>query len=484
MIMYTKFKKTNNMKIKSLIIITVLVFCSCTRDNYLDFQPKGFILPTNLEDFRLLLDQNEGEGAYSTGFATTHFESLYATDNMQLTDSLVLALGLDRPSIAAYTFSDNLYAAGDDPEWNGYYNQIYNANIIIDGLEKLDTDAVGEKNALMAEAKLHRAFAYFNLVNLYGVHYDPSTATTDLGVPIREGVELEGLDYTRASVQEVYDYIIKDVLASYEDLPDLNAQKFRFRPSKAGTAGLLAKIHLYQADYNAALSEVNKALDIYSTVRDMNIDVDSTLGFGNITLPFAQEDDEIVWYKGISRVNDSPAILKKDVVANLYDANDLRIQGFFDPNILFSQDINDLDDILYWGKTYSRIIPTGINTPDLWLIKAECEARLGNITEANTALNTLSKQRFITDAYTDVNITDQNELLDYIKEERRRELIGQPDRLFDIKRYNRFDGDNISITRQYNGEINTIEPNSLNWAFPIAQKYILLNPEIEQNPRD
>jgi len=198
------------MKIKIPIIIIILVFCSCTRDNYLDFQPKGFILPSNLEDFRLLLDQTEGADqlSVSIGFAATHFEALYATDNMQLTDSLGIAMALERPSIAAYTFADNIYSAGDDPEWNSYYNQIYSANILIDGLVKLDDDPAGEKNALIAEAKLHRAFAYFNLVNLYGLHYDPSTAATDLGVPIREGIALDDLDYTRSSVQEVYDYII------------------------------------------------------------------------------------------------------------------------------------------------------------------------------------------------------------------------------------------------------------------------------------
>jgi hypothetical protein len=115
---------------------------------------------------------------------------------------------------------------------------------------------------------------------------------------------------------------------------------------------------------------------------------------------------------------------------------------------------------------------------------AECNARLGNVQAANDALNTLRENRFEAEDFTPLQISDQAELLAFVKDEIRREKAPSTLRTFDIKRYNRFDNDNITISRSFRGETVTIAPNSLNWAFPIAQNYINANPEIEQNPRD
>ena len=71
-----------------------------------------------------------------------------------------------------------------------------------------------------------------------------------------------------------------------------------------------------------------------------------------------------------------------------------------------------------------------------------------------------------------------------MKEERRRELIRSTDRIFDIKRYNHFDNDTISLIHNLGDETATLEANSLNWAFPIGRVYINQNPEIIQNPRN
>lgn len=470
-----------------LLIVGVIVLTGCTRENFLDFVPKGNIIPTKIEDYRLMLDQAEQNlNGIGNGFANSHFESLYVTDNMQFTQPIAVALGFQNNAIAAYTFRENLYLASEeDSEWSNYYNQIYTANVVLAGLDEVTNGTEQEKNQLKAEAKLHRAFAYFNLVNLYSVHYEPNSAATDLGVPIREGIELEGVDLTRASVQEVYDNIIADITSSTSDLESISANDVRFRPSEAGALGLLAKVYLYQGNYDQALTQIDQALAIYNTVRDMNTDVGDG-GFGAIELPLASSDDEVVWFKGSRRPNTPAAILDTTLINTLYEENDLRGQSYAGIEILITnQEIEERVEYGFYGRTFNRTIPAGINVPDLLLMKAECEARLGNnLTAANDALNALREKRFATDTYVSVNITDQNALLDFVKEERRRELMGQPERMFDLKRYNRFDNAGISLVHEYDGIDYTLAPNSLNWALPIAQKYILLNPEIIQNPRD
>ncbi len=475
------------MKIKTLLLfISAITLMGCTRDNFLDFQPIGIVIPSELNDYRLILDQvesnDEGEG---NGFTTSHFEAFYMTDNISLTKGIFIALGLENSSFSAYTFQDRMYlSAQEDPEWRNYYNQIYMANVVFNGVNTISNATDKEKNSLKAEARLHRAFAYFNLVNLYSVHYNPQTAASNLGVPIRDGIELEGVDLTRASVQQVYDYIIEDITLGYSSLPNTAPKNRPFRPSKAGASGLLAKVYLYQAKYDLALKEVDNALGFYNTIRDMNADVQPT-GFGDIALPLAYDNNDVVWYKSSTRLNIPSVIVKNEFIDVLYEENDLRSLAF-EPleTLITSVEVEEKTDYSFYGRTYNRTVATGINTPELLLIKAECEARIGTIEAAKTALNTLRSNRFKTGAYIDVNITKQAVLLNFIKKERRRELLGEPQRLFDLKRYNTFDNANITLTHEYDGISYSIPPNSLNWVLPIAEKYILLNPEIKQNPRD
>ncbi|MDC6367792.1 MULTISPECIES: RagB/SusD family nutrient uptake outer membrane protein [Flavobacteriaceae] len=475
------------MKTKILIItIGLMALVGCTRENYLDFQQKGTIIPSTLDDYRLMLDQVE-TNEKSNGFVGSQYESFFLNDDISFTRDIAISMGFENNSLAAYTFQDAFYlVTQEDTDWSNYYNQIYTSNIILQGLDNVDASE-NEKNELKAEARLHRAFAYFNLVNLYSVHYNATTADTDLGVPIREGVELEGVDLTRASVKTVYDYIIEDITTSIDYLPNANTIGLRFRPSKAGALSLLAKVYLYQAEYDKALEQADDALELYNTIRDMNtdIDVDDDV-FGGLLYPFGSEDDEVIWYKETAGPESNfTIIVENSLITDLYEAEDLRSRSFESMEILIDTDeIEERVDYSFYTRSFGRMIHVGINTPDLLLIKAECEARLGNISEANTTLNNLRSMRYETGTYTNVNITNQNELLTFVKAERRRELLGQPERLFDLKRYNRFDNDNITLEHEYDGVTYTLEPNSLNWAYPIAQKYILLNPEIEQNPRD
>ena len=247
------------------LLCALLVFGSCTRDNFLDFEPRGIVIPSTVEDYRLMLDNIEDSQSTveQASLINIHFEPYYITDDTQFTPAIAQSLNFGLSTIAAYTFQENIYLSNqEDPEWRSYFSQIYTCNIIVDGLTKLDLGDESEKNQLIAEAKLHRAFAYFNLVNIYCVHYNPETAATDLGLPLRLGTELEGVDLTRVSVEEIYTFIIDEILESYISLPDTVDLKINFRPSKAGAAGLLAKVYLYQAKYDLALEQAEYRIRI------------------------------------------------------------------------------------------------------------------------------------------------------------------------------------------------------------------------------
>jgi hypothetical protein len=470
-------------KYTMILFLGILILASCKRSEFLDIKPKGIVIPTKLQDFRLLLDNvisAASSGSVTSGFSGKHQSTLLMSDNVKLTPQLTEALFKQEYEVRTYLFDDMIYGPSeDDLDWNRYYQHIYVANVILAGLKEIAGESA-EKSLLEAEARLHRGYAYLNLVNMYAAHYNSATAGTDIGVPIRQGIELSGVNLPRASVQAVYDLVIEDLLYGTKNLADKQPGTLQFRPSKAAAFGLLARVYLYQARYTEALAVVESALSLQGTLRDINNDPISFYAPGLRVFPDQTVDAEVIWFKdqgGLVLIPSSEELL------NSYENGDLRKEwyGAVRDHLLLG---NDVDGVIYGAQLLANNTSAGVRVSELYLIRAECNARLGNIGLANNDLNALRKKRFKPADYSDVNITDKTALLKFVKTERRRELAADAERLFDIKRYNLLDQDGISLTHSYNGKTITLSPNSKNWVLPIGAKYIQMNPEIQQNPRD
>lgn len=463
-----------------ILIVLSFALLACTRDNFLDFQPKGQIVPSKVEEYRALLDQVQPDPNinFTQGFGGHHDFTILASDNYFLSEQVRASFGISPEEINLYLFKEQISTAnGDDTSWIRYYNQIYVANVVIEGLKTVTNGTPETIAELRAEASLHRAFAYFNLVNIYGLHYNPETANTDLGVPVRIGIDLEGADFTRASVAEIYELVLKDINDNIAALPDTQVADRSFRPSKAGAYTFLARVLLYQARYNEALAAANNGLSLKNALRNITNDPTDPRDPNVISYPRAIDDEQLIWFKDSGGFS----LVATEEFYNLYEENDLRKRWFADARSYFFAEIDNPILVAHRNNDNSNV---SLTTADLYLIRAECNARLGNIENAIADLNALRVNRYAVGTYTPVDFTDQNTLLAFIKDEIRREKAMSTLRIFDIKRYNRFDNANISVTHSYLGETATLTPNSLNWAFPIANNYIVANPEIIQNPRE
>ncbi len=89
------------------------------------------------------------------------------------------------------------------------------------------------------EAKFIRAYAYFNLVRLYG-----DVPLVDRVISILE----TEVQYTRVATSSVYDLIVSDLTTAVGSLDNT----YRTRASKAAAQGLLAKVYLTLGNYTAA----------------------------------------------------------------------------------------------------------------------------------------------------------------------------------------------------------------------------------------
>ncbi len=143
--------------------------------------------------------------------------------------------------------------------WIGQWQAVNRANQVITNVPNIEMDST-LKNRLIAEAKMLRAYFYFNLVRIYG------------GVPIFDGLPADGI-YTkpRNSAAEVYAFIVKDLTEAAAVLPQAYAAADRGRVTKGGALGLLSKVYLYMKDYQKAYDTSNQVISLgYSLDPDFN----------------------------------------------------------------------------------------------------------------------------------------------------------------------------------------------------------------------
>lgn len=283
-----------------------------------------------------------------------------------------------------------------------------------------------------------RAQYYLMLVNLYAVPYSKSSASTDPGVPLKITEYVDDQQFTRASVGQVYDLITSDLIRAGESLDGIK-QASKYRANQVAAFALLSRVYLYTEAYEKAIEYASKVMDDrHYVVMDLNGYTDGTsftykdspetiFTHGNHTMHWVTADDYLVGtkfgYNGSYSVSDE--LMQK------YEANDLRPKAFFKLSTIGKKTIcwklrNQIDGVV--SDIYL------IRFPEVLLNKAEAEAMLGRDGEAKITLQELRTNRFSASNLQSVTVSG-NELIQFIREERRRELCFEGHRWFDLRRY-------------------------------------------------
>lgn len=120
-------------------------------------------------------------------------------------------------------------------QWTNHYAIVKNANFMLEKLDAATVLSATQKNALEGEAHFLRAYAYFQLVQLYG------------DVPLSTSVlkDLSNVQIARSPQADVYKLIVDDLTFAEANLPD-NAPTVG-RVYKLVATALLAKVYLTMA---------------------------------------------------------------------------------------------------------------------------------------------------------------------------------------------------------------------------------------------
>lgn len=320
--------------------------------------------------------------------------------------------------------------------YRSYYNVIYRANLV---LENLGNASASNMARYEAEAKFLRAYAYFNLVRLYG------------DIPLIDRV-IAPLDtetsFTRVSTTQIYDLIVADLQNASANLVDGGSKD---QASKAAAQGLLAKVYLTLGRYGEAQSLCEDIMDpsrgfaLESNFKDIfynegNDEVIFSIGY----ISGSNDDSQnfsAEWLNAVGRTS-GVNYVTADAIASL-DANggdrtqySYREDGTQAGSYQVVKYLPDGDATL--GIPVTSPDPTSggndwivLRYADVVLMHVESILAGGASTTSSNAIASFQMIRDRAGLPTAVTSITKEELL----EERRVELAFENQRLFDLKRF-------------------------------------------------
>lgn len=458
----------NIRKVSCVLLIMASLFTIGCKKDFLDKKPATNLnIPTTLADMRLLLDNTAvlnrspaiGEESADDYYMTfEEWQNQYSPKDANI-----------------YIWAKEIWAGKTNvADWNKPYEQVLYANVVLEQLDKIDKNALNEVdyNNIKGNALFLRAWSFFDLAQIFAVPYDIRTYDTDPGIPLRLTADINS-PTTRASLRETYNQILEDAIQAKTLLSTLTSAKSGNRPSKPAAFAFLSRIFLTMRDYKQSGLYADSALKLTNALMDYN-----TLDTASST-PFLYDNAEVIYQSYL--VDNNPIIYVSNSINysidttlyKAYEPYDLRKFLYFQNNAGF---INK-------KGTYSSnsLNSNGLTTDELFLTRAECSVRNGNVNAGVEDLNKLLQTRYSTGKYHSFTTSNPADALNKILLERRKELVMRGLRWNDIRRLNK-EGYNILLKRSLNGQVYTLLPNDPKYALPIPPDVISLS-GIKQNDR-
>ena len=143
--------------------------------------------------------------------------------------------------------------------WDACYLAAAHANQALAAIEDMGNPA--SMSAYRGEALLCRAWAHFQLANVFCLGYNPQTADSDLGLPYSEAPEtLVKPDYQRGTVAQLYKHINDDI---EEGLPLIDDNVYtvpKYHFNKKAAYAFAARFNLYYQNWDKCIEYASAAL--------------------------------------------------------------------------------------------------------------------------------------------------------------------------------------------------------------------------------
>ncbi len=202
---------------------------------------EGGIAAATLGNYAILKGDADGNG-FASQF---HRIAEYPGDNVALSGTTTDAL------FFTYNYNNLATSGRVNNFWTSGYQAIVGCNKMI----ALTTEGESEEtDQLIGENYYLRAYAYFELVNVFGRPYNQGR--DNLGVPLKLSSQIDDLP-DRNTVGEVYDQVLADLLKA-ESLMSVN--KSNSYATKEAAQALLSRVYLYMEENQKSIEYANKVI--------------------------------------------------------------------------------------------------------------------------------------------------------------------------------------------------------------------------------
>lgn len=465
-----------------------LALTSCS--DFTELEPKGMNLLSSTTELELLLNREYyssandmrtmcGDIIYSFSYVSTDLAQPNKTRG-------VIMWTWDEASIdkmAELTSSDDDYET--------CYNTI--GTVCNPILSRID-EATGDeqtKRQLKAEALAQRAYFHFLAVNKFAKAYNPSTASTTLGIIyLTDDIDI-AVPQEQKTVAEVYELILRDINAAIDlnALPKVAVSHMRMNEAAAYAVKALVLQNMQQ--YDEAEAAAKQSIASSGTIIDLNSDeyAGVTNGFflgGSypcISKPQGGTDEDLFYIYYMESFNSfNPAVWDNmepghaihDRLGNVAMIYDYMMGGEGMTGIPWSMS--------YDGSSGWNIM--GIRTPQMHLVVAEAELHKGNVDEAMKYVDMVREKRISPEVYQPLRgtVTSQSEAKEKYLQTAVAENLISCYNFINYKRWNQISGWEKTYTRDFGlGTTYTLSPHSPMWVFPFPQNVMTNNNNISQN---
>ncbi len=462
---------------KRMFLLGVLAtFLFSCKDSFLEILPKGRVIASKTTDYDLLFNNLD-----LINFSSN--SQVLMGDEVASIEPQWSSTGLTYREKQLFKWEGDIYNIDENAaETLSPVKNLYIYNKVINEVMQSTGGSEETKKSLQAEAYAGRAWCNFLLVNYFGKPYTSATATSELAFPLITEADINAQNFTRATVQQMYDLIISDLTTAIPNLLN-EGVPHRVRMSKAAAQGILAKVYIFMGRSEEALPLLDASIAslpksiVNTTLVDYNT---SFQGF-----PTVVNDLENVYVKNMSNsyiAASNRTLWLTPEAAALFGNTDTRKARLF-------VSTSFPNGLLLYKRTGTSTANIGVRVPELYLLRAEAKARLENLSGAIEDLTFLRRRRMpeADAAVPAAAASTKLPLLQFIMEERIREFAVNGYRWFDMRRLS-VDPLFSSVTYQHrvfntSGEVSetfTLKPER--WVFRISPKIMAENPSLINNP--
>ncbi|WP_099290893.1 MULTISPECIES: RagB/SusD family nutrient uptake outer membrane protein [unclassified Butyricimonas] len=508
------------MKQRIIYFIAILMFSSCS--DFLEPKSKSEFVPKDVSSMNELLLGTAYPRWDTKGFNV--FLNIL-DDDVTCAPYQPTTSGQNRKVWqAAYTWQPDMFTIFEDeglsPDatniYQTYYTKILGANAVLDYIDDL-SDESDMRNLVTAQSHALRGYYYFTLVNIFGVPYNENK--DGLGVPLKLTSGIEDRTFTRNTVQEVYEQVLKDLLEAerlYKLIPESEHWKNDYKTSLPMVQLLLSRVYLYMEEWqkSADYAQLVIANPNFSLFDLNNIITENDEGERVYTNFHSFSSPEVIWLYGNTEdvtyfVRHYSGEDANDPTSHCYfrasdellesfkeTAGDLRAEryiiGEYNPTYVNGEAyyIPQAFGKISVSSDYrpgSNIFARSFRLSEAYLNLSEAAAMLykekgdnNALTQSLQALNTLRKYRF--EDYTDEHISDSDKLISFIQRERRRELCFEDHRWFDLRRWGMKSIQHTWIGDPNSSKSYTLEEKDRSYTLPLPKAALEQNKSLVQNP--